>query len=128
MTALEVIATIFAIVVLVKLVVVLINPRLWMEHVAKPLLGNPPLATAVYATLAIVVGYFVLANLDITDVAAVMAFTALVTGLGMIPYAKTLLKAAEEMSATRSDLLRNAWLPIVIWGVIALWVLAAVLA
>ena len=67
-------------------------------------------------------------SLEITEVAAVMAFTALVVGLGMLPYAQTLLRVAEEMSATRSNLLRNAWLPIVIWVVIALWVLTSVLA
>ncbi len=128
MTALEIIATIFAIFVLVKMVVGLIDPQIWMKKVAEPLLGNPRLATAVYAVLAIVVGYYVFASLHIVDVAAVMLFTALVMGVGMMPYSKALLKIAEEMSATRADLLRNAWLPIVIWTVIALWVLTSVLA
>lgn len=128
MTALEIIATIFAIFVLVKIVVVLIDPQIWMKKVAEPLLGNPRLATAVYLVLAIVVGYYVFASLHIVDVAAVMLFTALVMGVGMMPYSKALLKLAGEMSATRSDLLRNAWLPIVIWTVIALWVLTSVLA
>lgn len=127
MTALEVIATIFAILVLVKIVVVVINPRLWIKNVAEPLLGNPPLATAIYAILAIVVGYFVFSRLPVTDVAAVMLFTALVTGIGLMPYARPVLKIAEEISATRSTLLRKAWLPIVIWVGIAFWVLAAVL-
>lgn len=128
MTALEIIATIFALLILVKIVVVLVNPQLWMKKVAEPLLGNPPLATAVYGGLAIVVGYYVFTSLDITDVAAVMAFGALVGGLGMIPYAQPLLKTAEEMVATRSNLLRKARLPLVIWVVIALWVLTSVLA
>jgi hypothetical protein len=128
MTALEIIATIFALLILVKIAVVLVNPQLWMKKVAEPLLGNPPLATAVYAILAIVVGYYVFTNLGITEVAAVMAFTALVVGLGMLPYAKALLKISEDISVTRSNLLRNAWLPIVIWTVIALWVLTSVLA
>jgi len=128
MAALDIIATIFALLIVVKIVVLLVNPQLWMKKVAEPLLGNPLLATAVYGILAIVVGYYVFTNLDIIDIAAVMAFTALVTGLGMLPYAQTLLKVAEEMSATRSKLLRNAWLPIVIWVVIALWVLTSVLA
>jgi len=128
MTALEIIATIFALLIVVKIAVVLVNPQWWMKKVAEPLLGNPPLATAVYGVLAIVVGYYVFTNLDITDVAAVMAFTALVTGLGMLPYAQALLKTAEEISATPSKLLRKAWLPIVIWVVIAFWVLSSVLA
>ncbi len=128
MTALEVIATILAILVLVKVSVVLVNPGLWMKKVAEPLFGNPALATAVYAGLAIVVGYFVFASLTIVEVAAVMAFTALLMGLGMLPYAKPMLKIAEEMAANRSELLRNAWLPIVIWVGISLWVLSSVFA
>src|SRR3990172_3020405 len=99
-----------------------------MKKVAEPLLGNPRLATAVYGGLAIVVGYYVFTTLGIIEVAAVMAFGALVGGLGMIPYAQALLKIAEDISATPSKLLRNAWLPIVIWVVIALWVLSSVLA
>lgn len=127
MTALEVIATIFALLIVVKIVVVLVNPQVWMEKVAEPLLGNPRLATAVYGILAIVVGYYVFGYLDIIDVAAVLAFGALLTGLGMIPYAEPLLKTAEEMVATRATLLRKAWLPIVIWTAIALWVLSSIL-
>ncbi len=126
MTALEVIATILAVLVLVKISVVLVNPGLWMKKVAAPIFDSPALATAVYAGLAIVVGYFVFASLTIVEVAAVMAFTALLMGLGMLPYAKPFLKIAEEMAANRSELLRNAWLPIVIWVGISLWVLSSV--
>jgi hypothetical protein len=127
MTALEMIATIFSLLIVVKIAVVLVNPQLWMQKVAEPLLGNPRVATAVYGGLAIVVGYYVFTALEITDIAAVMAFGALVGGLGMIPYAQPLMKIAEEISATPANLLRKAWLPILIWVVIALWTLAAVL-
>jgi uncharacterized membrane protein len=128
MTALEVIATIFAILILVKVSVVLISLQLWMKNVSQPLLGNPPLARAVYTVLAAVVGYYVFTSLYVADVLAVMGFTALLMGLALLPYAKTLLKTAEEMSADRSKLLQNAWLPLVVWVVIALWVLASVFA
>jgi len=108
--------------------VVLVNPQLWKRNVAEPLWRNPRLATAVYGGLAIVVGYYVFTTLDIIDIAAVMAFTSLLVGLGLLPYAPALLKVAEDMTATRSKLLRNAWLSLVIWVVIALWVLTSVLA
>jgi hypothetical protein len=128
MSALEIIATVFALLIVVKIAVVLVNPQLWMQKVAEPLLGNPRVATAVYGILAIVVGYYVFTSLDIIDIAAVMAFGALVGGLGMIPYAQPLMRIAQEISATPANLLRKAWLPIVIWVVIALWVLTSVLA
>ncbi len=81
-----------------------------------------------YAGLTIVVGYCVFASLTVVEVAAVMAFTALLMGVGMLPYAKPFLKIAEEMAANKSELLRNAWLSIVIWVGISLWVLASVFA
>jgi hypothetical protein len=128
MTALEVIATILAVLVLVKIAVVLVNPGLWIKNVAGPIFDNSALATAVYAGLAIVVGYFVFASLTVVEVAAAMAFTALLMGVGMLPYAKPFLKIAEEMAAKRAELLRNLWLPIVIWVGISLWILASVFA
>ncbi len=128
MTVLDVIGAIFAIFILVKVSIVLIKPQLWMKEVAEPLLRNPVLATAVYGILAIMVGYFVFARLRVAEVAAVMFFTSLLIGVSLLPYSRALLKTAEEMLASRSELLRRAWLPLVIWVVIALWVLSTVFA
>ena len=99
MTALEVIGAIFAVFILVKVLIVLIKPQLWMKEVAEPLLGNPLLATAVYGILAVVVGFFIFARLRIAEVAAVMLFTTLLMGLALLPYSKALLKIAGEMLA-----------------------------
>jgi hypothetical protein len=128
MTALEIIATVFALLIVVKVAVVLVNPQAWRKNVAEPLWRNPRVATAVYGVLAAVVGYYVFTSLDITQVAAVMASTSLLVALGLLPYAPALMKVADEISATPPSLLRKAWLPLVIWVVIALWVLASVLA
>ncbi|MFQ5657846.1 MAG: hypothetical protein ACE5G5_09920 [Candidatus Methylomirabilales bacterium] len=55
MTPIEIIATILAIFVLVKVSIILINPKLWMKG-AGAVLSNYVLAMLVYAILAGIVG------------------------------------------------------------------------
>ena len=127
MTPIEILATIFAIFVLVKLLIIAINPKLWMK-VAEAILSNYILTTAVYLILAVIVGYYIFASLNIVQVAAAMLLTSVLMGLGVVPYSKTMLKVAKEMLGTRSDVFRKAWLAILIWLAIAVWVLYTVFA
>ena len=126
MTPIEILATIFAIFVLVKLLIVTINPKLWMK-IAEAILGNYTFTTIVYLLLAVIVGYYIFASLNIVQVAAVMLFTSLLMGLGFVPYSEIILKTAKERLGTRSDLFREGWLSIVIWLGISVWVLYTVL-
>jgi hypothetical protein len=123
-TPIKILATIFAVAVLVKLIFLVINPNLWMKKIGG-LLKNPLMTTAVYLGAATIVGYFVLTRISIIDVAAVMLFTSLLIGLGLAPYSSFLLKMGEEMI---NKGVGKAWLALVIWGALALWVLFAVLA
>ena len=127
MTSIEVLATIFAIVILVRLVILLINPQLWM-NIAEALLSRYTVATVVYLVLAVIVGYYIFASLNIVQVAAVMLFTSILIGLALVPYSRTMLKVTKEIVGTRSDVFRKAWLAVVIWGGIAVWVLYTVFA
>ncbi|MFQ5965756.1 MAG: hypothetical protein ACE5KZ_15900 [Candidatus Scalinduaceae bacterium] len=126
MTSIEILATIFAIIVLVKLSIVSIKPKLWMK-VAETILRNQTITTIVYLILAVIIGYYIFTSLNIVQVAVVMLFTSVLTGLGFLPYSKIMIKAVNEMLETRSDLFRNNWLVILIWAAIAVWVLCAVL-
>jgi len=127
MTPIEILATVFAVLILVKLTVVATKPDLWMR-MAEVVLGKPPLAMAIYLILAGVVGYYVFASLTIVEVAAVMLFTALLIGLGFIPLLPSVLKEVRETLVKEPGLLRQFWLAMVIWAAIALWVLYAVLS
>lgn len=127
MTPIEILATIFAILVLVKLLIVAINPKVWMK-VAEAILSNYTLTTAVYLILAVIVGYYIFANLNIVQVAAAMLLTSVLMGLTLVAYSKTMLKVAKEILGTRSDMFRKAWLAILIWVAIAVWVLYTVFA
>jgi len=127
MTPIEILATIFAILVLVKLLFVAVNPKLWMKGV-ESILGNYIFTTVVYVLLAVIVGYVLFQSLNIIQVAAVMLFTSLLIGLTLVPYLKEFLTLGKEMIGTRSEMFRKTWLAIVIWIAIAVWTLCAVFA
>ncbi|MDI6902705.1 MAG: hypothetical protein QMC77_03110 [Methanocellales archaeon] len=123
MTPIEILATIFAILVLVKLLVYVVNPKPWMK-LPEAMFKESTLTMIVYLILAVIVGYYVLASLSIVQVAAVMLFTAIIMGLTLIPYSKTLLKMSEEV--VEVGMSPKVWLVTLIWAVIAIWVLYTV--
>jgi len=124
MTPIKVLATIFAFAVLAKLTFLIVKPDLWMGFVGV-FLKNYTMTIIIYLALAAIVGYFILTSISITDVAAVMLFTSLLIGIALVPYSTSLLKIAEEAMSTG---LGKAWISMVIWGSLALWVLYAVFA
>jgi hypothetical protein len=123
MTSIEVLATIFAVLVLVKLAFIRTNPKAWMKF-AQPILRNSVVALSVYLVLAAVVGYFIFSSMTIVQVGAVMLFTSLLMGVGLAPYSQVILKVGQEML---TEGVEKAWLSMLIWTCISLWVLYGVL-
>ncbi len=123
MTSIEVLATIFAVLVLVKLAFIRTNPKAWMNF-AQPILRNSVVALLVYLVSATVVGYFIFSSMTIVQVGAVMLFTSLLMGVGLAPYSQVILKVGEEML---TEGVGKAWLSMLIWSCISLWVLYGVL-
>ncbi len=123
MTSIEVLATIFAVLVLVKLAFIRTNPKAWM-NLAQPILRNSVVALLVYLVLAAVVGYFIFSSMTIVQVGAVMLFTSLLMGVGLAPYSQVILKVGEEML---TEGVGKASLSMLIWTGISLWVLYGVL-
>lgn len=123
MTPIEIIAFILVLLVLVKLIVILINPKSW-QKTTQALIGKPILTIVVSLVLAAVVLYYLLAELTIVQIFAVMAFLALLMMLSMAAYSKEFLTMAKKILKDRSAL-KKCWLPIAIWIVLMLWVLYA---
>lgn len=123
MDALDVMALIFAVMVLVKLAALLFSPAWWMDT-AGAMFNHPRACTWVYAVLAAVVGYFVLTRMDIVEVVSAMLLTSLLMGVGVAPYSRTILKLGREMAGEGFGRL---WPVMVVWTVIAVWALYAVL-
>lgn len=122
MSSLEILATIFAVIVLVKLIFLSLSPRLWMRTVGA-MLNYPVATTLIYLVLAGIVGYYVLSNIAIIQIAAVMLFTSLLGGIGLAPYSRVMLRLGEEIL---NEGVSKAWLSMLIWILVATWVLYTV--
>jgi 4-amino-4-deoxy-L-arabinose transferase-like glycosyltransferase len=119
MTGKKFLAGVFAVLVLVKLTALLIDPGKWL-YLGELLLSNRQIITGVYLVLLAITGFYIFSRLNLIDVALVMFFTSLLTGLTLLPYSTSVLKLGEEMIAIGFG---KAWLAIVIWGAVALAVL-----
>ena len=124
MDSLEVLAVIFAVMVLVKFAALLVSPVSWM-NTAGAMLQYPRACTWVYAVLAAVVGYYVFTRMDIVEVVSAMLLTSLLMGVALGPYSRTILRLGKEIAGEGFGRL---WPSMAIWVVIAVWALYAVLA
>jgi len=122
MTPIEILATIFAVFVIVKLVVVSVKPGLWMKW-AKGMLKNELLITLIYFVLAVIIGYYIFAEMTVVQVAAVTLWVSMLIGIGFVPYSKILLKTSDELLSVG---ISKGWLSMLIWAVLAIWVLYVV--
>jgi hypothetical protein len=123
MFAKKVLATIFAVLILFKLVaLLLVNPNKWLNF-SGLLLAHHVILTYVYLALIVITGYYIFSSLNLIDIALVMFFTSMLTGLSLIPYSTPLFKFGEAMATIG---LSKAWLAMAIWGALAVAVLARV--
>ena len=122
MAAIETLAVILALVILIKFVVILINPKSWAKLV-HVILKSKAVVSIIYLILAVIVGYYLFQSLTIIQVGAVMLFTALLYGLAFIPFMDNILPIKKVLQ--KGKLWSKAWLSIVIWIIIAIWILYA---
>ena len=123
MDALEVLAVVFAVIVLVKFAGLLIAPASWM-NTAGAMLSYPRACTWVYAVLAAVVGYIVFTRMDIVEVVSAMLLTSLLTGVALAPYSRTILRLGKELAGEGFG---RSWPVMAVWSVIAAWAIYAVI-
>jgi hypothetical protein len=115
----KILAGVFAGLTLIKLTFLLASPENWLGA-TQAFLTHSAIVTAVYLVLLAITGYFIFTSLDLIDVAVVMLFTGLLVGLSLIPYAESLQKVGQEVATVGFG---KAWLPWIIWVVIAVAVL-----
>lgn len=122
MLIMKILAAIFAILVLAKMIMLVVARDYWLGLVDK-MYGPGNRTLTIYGVASLVVGILVLIHLSIIEVAAVMLWTALLMGLGMIPYGEMVLKWRDEVARLG---LERVWWVMAIWTGLAVWVLAAV--
>lgn len=115
----EILAGVFAVVILLKLIIGIMNPRAWMAGVAW-LLQHQALLLGLYLVVTVITGYYALSSLDLIDVAVVMFFTSMLMALGLVPFSQLLLSLGQQFA---SQGLGQAWPAAVPWAAVAVAVL-----
>lgn len=120
---LDILATMFAVIILTKLLVVIIKPR-WLVNLSIRLLKKQKTVTVVYLALAMIIGYSLLQVIDIITISAVMLLTTMLFGVGMLTHGKCLVKMYQNINT--KSIVKDNLLNILIWTMIALSTLYAV--
>ena len=125
MTPVEIFALIIALGILLKLIVGVLNPKAWL-NMTKKIYASPVLIVIVSLILGAVVLKYLLVELTIVQIYASMLFLMFVGVLSLAVYVKEMLPLIEKI-LKRGNILKKAWLPVLIWFVLTLWVLKELL-
>lgn len=128
MTAIEVMALILVLFSAVKLVAILLKPKFWMDNVAKRLSARPGIVSLVSLVIAAISLMFLLKELTVVQIFAVMFFFVGLMAMEFAPYSKDMLALIEERILRDRDILKKSWLAIIVWSVLIIWVLCALFA
>ena len=126
LTPLEIIALIFAVFALIKLVVVSVKKELWYRNVAKPIYTSKKVSAVVFSVLAIIIFYYLLQELSIAQIFATIAFSSLLIGLAFLSFADELTKLLDK--AYRKKIRGWQTVYLLVWVVLLLWVLYEIFA
>src|SRR6056297_1560650 len=117
MLSLKILALIFTLLVIVKLLFLLFNSEAWIKN-TKFLLDKNFLIT--WIPLTILVGYFVFKNIAIYKIAAVILFTAMLMTITFFSVPEIMLDLRKRVKKIG---VKKFWFTILIWGIFAIVVL-----
>lgn len=120
-SVIEWIATIFAILGIIKIAVVLNNRKFWYNKVTRPIYSGGGTTSFIFIILAILVFWFLIQEISIVHIFVAVAFTALLIGAMFALYNKELLSFADKIIKKKFSGI--AWIYILIWLTLSLWVL-----
>ena len=121
---LEVLASILIFFIIIKLVVILVSPKAWMEF-ARKVYVKPQVTSAISFILALVVLYFLLSSgITIVHILAVTLFIVLVIVVGMAKYADALIDWA--IAQDLNNILKEQWFYTLVWLALIIWGIQAI--
>ncbi len=124
LTAVEVIAVLFALFILIKMVFLIVKKEAWFNAMVKPSIKNSKGIGIVFLVLVAVIFYYLIQALSIVEIFAVLAFSCFLIFLSLFAYSEDLFKFAKKIYSKNFNFWM--WLQILIWFVLAVWVLFVV--
>ena len=118
-TPIEIIALVMIIGGLIKILVILVNPKSYMDF-AKGLCLKPKVVSALALTFAAIVFYYIIQEVSIVQILAVAAFVTLLIVVGMVNHIKPIMKQF-EVTVKKGNLWKDYWLYTLIWVILLAW-------
>ena len=85
-TPIEIIALIFTLLIILKIIFIITNKQTWYKNVAKPIYDNTKTSGIIFTISAIIIFYFLIQELTITQIFAALAFSSLLIALGFLQH------------------------------------------
>jgi hypothetical protein len=116
-------ALVVVVVSVIKLVVILVNPRAWIVGVGKRVYGSPVVTRIICVILGAIAFYYLVQELSIVQIfAAFLVFWFLLV-IGLAPFGNEILSAVEAKYPNASAIWKQSWITLIIWIVLMVWVL-----
>ncbi|MFH1290747.1 MAG: hypothetical protein ABIH92_05045 [Nanoarchaeota archaeon] len=123
LTPLEVIVTIFVVLAFVKIAVILGSRRKWLKYIQN-FYANPNLALIVLIILAALIFYYLIQELTIVQIVAVIAFTCILFVIGLLQFPKetfALAKKSFRKAKPAQVIYYLVWLALMAWAIYAIF-------
>ena len=119
LTPIEVIAGLLVVISFIKIFVVIIRRSFWYEKVVEPVYAHNRITSIVFVILAVIVFSYLIKELTIVQIFAVMAFVFLLSGLGFLMYSKELIPFIEKIYSKRLGFFEVVY--IIAWFLLLIW-------
>ncbi len=126
LSSIEVMALVLAIVGIVKVIVIVVNPSAW-RRVIRAVYGSRGVLTIVSLVFGAVTLYYLLKEITIVQIFAAMLFLMFVMLLAVSAYSKQLLAFYDTLLKDRA-VVAKAWVAIIVWVILTVWVLYSIFA
>jgi len=120
LTSIEIIATAFVVLFLIKFLFLLFNKSAWMKF-AKSIYNGSDTINWIFGILALIVLYYLLQTMTIVQVFAAATFVTLLMGMAFAAYGKEFMKIGEKM--LKNPFPTSIWINMIIWLILSIWVL-----
>ena len=127
MFALDIIALIFAVVVLAKVAALIVSPKPFIQWGLSLLEHHMKLVHIIYLLGILIVGYYVFTSVPVHVIAAVFLLSAFVYEYSFISYEKQTIAFAKDLARKPQELAKRSWFVLSILVIFAVWTLLAVL-
>ncbi|MBI2667958.1 hypothetical protein HYX17_04290 [Candidatus Woesearchaeota archaeon] len=125
LTSVDLIALIFVVIALIKLIVLVFNKKGWYNSIAKPVYSNPMLSELFLLIVGAALFYFISQELTVVQIFAAVGLAAVLFAIAFLQYSHEFMTFMREVYDQEFN--RIQWLHLIAWLAILAWVFYEIL-